>query len=515
MAFVKELSFNDDARGKILSGVHKLFMAVSSTLGASGKTVILEDESGTPVITKDGVTVANSVVLRDPVENIGATLLKDAARKTVEEAGDGTTTSTVLAHSILMEASAAQDSGNTSTLIKEMRDSSNEVIKYLESIAKPVKGDMLNHVATISVNNDKELGKIISDAFNEVGENGVVRMETSMNEKTEYSIINGATLDKGLKNLHFATNEEKTKAVMNNPVILIVEDKINSIRKIETVLEYVIKNKKELLIIGEAEDQVTSALAMNKIRGNIKVNIIDSPNYGFNRKEKLQDLAMLTGAKVISEDLGDDMDLIKPEYLGTCVKSITTSDETIIEVESLGEDVLEAIKAVKKQIKEASGPGRKATLERRLAFLSCKVGVVKVGASSDVELKEKKDRVEDAIYAVRAAIKEGVVPGGGIALLNAAHHVVRKTDGAKVLTSAIEAPWRTILENAGITSDEMDARDGYGLDVSSNENVDMISHGVIDPLLVTKSALKNAVSVATTILSTNCVINNIRVDEGS
>jgi chaperonin GroEL len=304
---VKHLNFGLDARHAIYEGVDKLYKAVSSTLGASGKSVILEDDSGKPVITKDGVTVANSIILKDPVENMGATLLKDAARKTVEEAGNGTTTATVLAHAILTEA-YKHDVKDVKNGIKTATD---KVVKYLERIAKPVKGDMLKHIATISSNNDQELGNIISSAFEQVGENGVVTMEASSDENTYHKIISGASFDKGLKNLHFATNEDRNKCIMNNPLVLICENKIDNIRKIESVLAYVIKSGQELLIVAEMEDQVIGALAMNKMKGNIKVNVIDSPDFGFNRKQKLHDLSLITGAKVISEDLGDDIDLIR------------------------------------------------------------------------------------------------------------------------------------------------------------------------------------------------------------
>ena len=508
---VKHLNFGLDARYAIYEGVDKLYKAVSSTLGASGKSVILEDDSGKPVITKDGVTVANSIILKDPVENMGATLLKDAARKTVEEAGDGTTTATVLAHAILTEA-YRHDVKDVKNGIKTATD---KVVKYLERIAKPVKGDMLKHIATISSNNDQELGDIISSAFEQVGENGVVTMEASSDENTYHKIISGASFDKGLKNLHFATNEDRNKCIMNNPLVLICENKIDNIRKIESVLAYVIKSGQELLIVAEMEDQVIGALAMNKMKGNIKVNVIDSPDFGFNRKQKLHDLSLITGAKVISEDLGDDIDLIQPEHLGQCLKSTTDMHETIIEIDEESEELTAAIDSVKKQIEEEEKPGKKASLEKRLGFLSCKVGVIRVGANSEVELKEKSDRVDDAICATRAAIKEGVVPGGGIALLNAAYKIKADNEGEKILLKAILKPWEVILLNADFPIEKIDEKPGFGLNVKTGKNVNMIKGGIIDPLLVTKSALKNAVSVSTTILSTNCVINNLRIDESN
>ena len=510
---VKNLAFGEDAKNNVFKGIEKLTKAVSSTLGASGKCVLLENELGQPVITKDGVTVANSITLRDPIENMGATLLKEAARQTVKEAGDGTTTATVLAHSILLEAYATSNSGS-----REMKEgiesATKKVIDYLEKLAVPVEGDMVNHVATISSNNDKELGNVIAEAFKQVGKNGVVTMEISNDSETSYEVINGATIDKPLKNFHFITDESKKEAVLENPLVLLVENKIENIRKIQSVLEYVIKNNEPLLIIGEADEQVVSALAMNKKKGNIKVNIIDTPDFGIYRKEKLMDIALLTGATVVNEDLGDDLDMIEVEMLGKCLKSITNDQETIIQVGDTSIEVQEVIDSIQDDIKKETLPGKLNRLEKRLGLLSCKVAVIKVGASSEVELKEKQDRVEDAMCATKAAIKEGIVPGGGIALLNASTYIKPSNDNEKVLLEAIKAPYLTILNNAGLEVVYPKGK-GKGINVVTGKDVNMIKSGIIDPLLVTKSALKNAASVATTILSTDCVINNLRVEDES
>lgn len=506
---IKHLSFGAEARENVFNGIDKLYLAVSSTLGASGKCVLLEDSSGKPVITKDGVTVANAVTLLDPVENMGATLLKQAARKTVEEAGDGTTTATILAHAIISEAQNI--TGYSEREIKAgINSATAKVIKYLEDRAKNVDDETLKHVATISANNDQELGELISKAFSQVGENGVVTMEVSRDENTTLEIVNGASLDKPLKNFHFITDQASGSCVLNKPLVLIVENKIENIRKIESVLAYVIKNRRELLIIGDADEQVVSALAMNKKNGNIKVNVVDAPDYGINRKERMQDLAIITGATVINEDLGDDMDLIQPEHLGECVKAITNKEETILEVEEINDNVKELIEVVKKQMEETKFPGKKIQLEKRLAILSCRVSVIKVGANSEVELKEKSDRVEDAICATRAALKEGILPGGGVALLNASQKVKAINDVEKALLKAIQKPYEVIMRNGEYDEIIYDKRTGYGVDVKTGKTVNMIQAGIIDPLLVTKTALKNAVSVATTILSTNCVINNLR-----
>jgi len=507
---VKHLNFGEDAKDKIFNGIEKLTKAVSSTLGASGKCVILEDGSGNPQITKDGVTVADSVILLDPVENMGAKLLKEAARKTVKEAGDGTTTATVLAHAILTEAYKVIKSESPRQLKEGINLAVDKVVRYLERNSSKVEGDRIEQVATISANNDKHLGKVISEAFKAVDETGVVMMEAHEYPETIVQRIEGVQYDKGIVNGHFITNKEKGTAELDNPCVLIVESKIENVRKIQGILEYVIKNNKSLLIIADVDTQVMSALAMNKIKGNIKVNIIDAPTYGINKRDTLDDLAVLTGATLINEDLGDDMDLIQPEHLGKCLKSVTGNGETILQVEEIPEAVEELIINIKNQIKTVNHPNMVARLEKRLARLLAKVAVVKVGANSEIELKEKKDRVEDAICATKAAIKEGIVPGGGIALLNAANNIKPKSLSEEVLLNAIKAPYNTILENAGILDYESPKVKGKGLNVVTGKTVSMVKSGIVDPLLVTKSALINAASVATTILSTDCVINNLR-----
>jgi chaperonin GroEL len=512
---VKNLNFGNEAREQVFKGITKLTTAVSSTLGASGKCVMLEDNTGRPVITKDGVTVADSVILRDPVENMGATLLKEAARKTVREAGDGTTTATVIAHAILKEAYKVSNKTNSRELKEGINLAVKKVVDYLESVSVKVTGDMIDNVATISTNNDKNLGKLIADAFRAVDNTGVVIMEPSPIGETAIEIVDGVQYDKGLKNSHFITNKETKSAELENPLVLLVESPIDTIRQIQTVLEYVIKNNKPLLIIGDLEQGVLSALAMNKMKGNIRINVIDAPTYGVNRKQMLDDLSMLTNATIINEDLGDDMDLIQVEHLGKCVKSITTHSETIIQVKETSEQVKNIIKDIKSKLLEKNTTSDVIRLEKRLAMLAAKVAIVKIGANSDIELKEKTDRVEDAICATKAAIKEGIVSGGGIALLNASDKIKSKSIGEEVLLKAIKSPFETILSNAGIEDYEVPKKTGRGLNVVTGNMVNMIKSGIIDPLLVTKSALQNAASVATTILSTDCVINNLRIDEGS
>ena len=509
-AIVKNLNFGLEAKDNVFAGITKLTQAVSSTLGASGKCVMLEDETGQPIITKDGVTVADSITLLDPVENMGATLLKQAARKTVSEAGDGTTTATVLAHSILEEAYKVMTKENSRDLKFGISQATEKVIDYLNSIVTTIEDDMIDQVATISTNNDPVLGKIIADAFRSVDETGVVMLEVSDLPETKFETIDGVQYDRGLKNIHFVTNKDSNTAELEKPLVLIVESEVDNVRKIQNVLEYAIKQNRSLLIIADVDQQVMSALAMNKIKGNIKINLIDAPIFGVNKKETLEDLALLTGATVINEDLGDDIDLIGPEHLGEIQKSVTSQVETILHVGKVCKEVDELIKDLKLRLKTAKHPGIVINTEKRLARLSGKVAVVKVGANSEVELKEKRDRVEDAICATKAAIKEGIVPGGGIALLNAAQKVLVTSEGEQVLLDAIKAPFKIILANAGIENYKIPTVEGEGLNVVTGDMVNMIKSGIIDPLLVTKSALRNAASVATTILSTDCVINNLR-----
>jgi len=511
MKLVKNLAFGDHARSQVLTGVEKLTNAVASTLGASGKCVILEDAQGRPQITKDGVTVANNITLQDPLENIGATLIKEAAQRTVRDAGDGTTTATVLAKAILDEANKHELLADLRNIKEGINVGVNNVVKLLEKSAKKIKGRKIDQVATISSNNDKELGKIIGKAFKLVDETGVVMMETNEQPETVVDLIEGVQYNRELKNNHFITNKEKGTAELINPLVLIIESKVENIRKIQNVLEYVIKNNKSLLIIADVDHQVVSALAMNKIKGNIKVNILDAPIYGLGRKETLTDLCEVTGATLINEDLGDDTDLITEDYLGTCKKAITNHEHTVIQVNLQdNEEVKETVRILKNKIKDASNKNIKARLEKRLGNLNAKMAIIRVGANSEVELKEKKDRVEDAICATKAAIKQGIVPGGGAALLHASKILQPKSIGEEILYCAIRKPYETILHNANIDQSKISLSNGEGLDVVTGKTVDMVKAGIIDPLLVTKSALINAASVATTIMSTDCVINNIR-----
>ena len=510
---IKELNFGDDAKRKIKAGVDKLAEAVKSTLGASGKCVIYEDARGNPVITKDGVTVANSVVLHDPVENLGATLIKEAASKTVSEAGDGTTTATVLAQALLNEVYSA-DTGKAS--IRDIKEGINDALvkinKYLDKSAVKIEGDMLRSVSSISCNNDKELGEIIAEAYETVGENGIVLMESSETDETYVDVVEGVQFESGLTSPYFVTDKEKNRVELENPLVLIVSSEIPNIRRIQGVLEYVIKKGRSLLIVAPVSQQVKTALMMNKAKGNIKVNIVDLPGFGPTKKDATEDLAVLTGATVINEELGDDLDLISESNLGEAEFAVTDEKTTVITtIDEIQDNLEERVKLVEKLIVKEKNGFIKKKLEQRLSMLSGSVGIVKVGANSKVELKEKRDRVEDAIYATKAALKEGIVSGGGVALLNAAQENKPRNLGEELLYKAIASPFHTILHNAGIHIMEGTVdHEGYGVDAISGKRINMIKEGVIDPVLVTKSALKNAVSVVSTIISADCVISNAR-----
>ena len=511
---VKELSFGRNGKDRIFKGVKKLANAVKSTLGASGKCVIYEDALGRPVITKDGVTVAESVVLMEPVENIGATLIKEAAKNTVKEAGDGTTTSTVLAYSLLKSINTYENE----TSLRELKDGIDKGLKkimvYLDKTSIPVKGEMLQQVANISCNNDVELGQKIGEAYEKVGGNGVVLMEESETNETYVDFVDGVQLESKLKSHHLATNKDRMLSELDNPLVLLMMSPIPNIRKIQSILEHAIRNKRSLLIIAEMDQQPYATLIANKVKGNIKVNIIDPPGFGPTKMDTMEDIAFLTGAKVMNEELGDDLDLIEPSVLGEAVKVVTDERTTVLQINDLGETLEDRIKSVEDKIAKEQNPYFKRRLEQRLAMLTGSVAIIKVGADSKVELKEKKDRIEDAIHATKAAIKEGIVAGGGVALLNASKKLDVNNVGEKALYEAIQAPYETILSNAGLEFKDLE-RKGMGINVVTGKPVNMVRAGIIDPVLVTKSALKNAVSVVKTIVSADCVINNIRLDEGN
>ena len=389
-----------------------------------------------------------------------------------------------------------------------------KVIEYLDKIAIEVKGSMLENVSAISCNNDKALGKIISQAYSKVGKNGVVLMEESETADTHVDFVEGTQIECGLKSPHFMTDKDKRRAVLDNPYVLIVSSPIPNIRKIQNVLEFVIRKKRSLLIVAGVEQQPMAALLANKVKGNIKVNIIDLPGFGPTKQDTIEDLAILTGAKIIDEELGDDLDLIDPEVLGEVKQAVTDEKNTVIQTIDKEVVLKERIKSVENKIKKEKNPYLKKKIQQRLAMLNGEVAIIKVGADSKVEMKEKKDRVEDAIYATKAALQEGIVPGGGVALLDASYAIIPENDGEAILLEAIKAPYATILDNAALAHYES-GKVGIGIDDVANQQVNMIDSGITDPVLVTKTALKNAVSVVNTIFSADCVINNVRVQNES
>ena len=515
---VKELHFNEKAKGKLTKGINKIADAVSSTLGASGRTVVLEDDFGNPHVTKDGVTVANSIMLNDPVENLGVSMIKQAAQQTANMAGDGTTTSIVLTQAIIDCYYKLKGDTHSFRDIKQgINKYKDHIIKLLEDKAIDVDDKKLNDVSIISANNDKELGTLIADAFRQAGENGIVAMEQSATSETYIDTVEGTKLNSTYKSHHFFTNKEKEITELEKPLIFISASDIPNVRKIQDILEYAIKSNRSILLVAPLESQPLTALAMNMVKGNIKVNVIDPPSFGLKRKDILDDLALLVGAKVFDESLGDSLDAITPDMLGEADKAISDKEGTVLVIKEKSEEALERIEYLKTALEKEDHFVLTKHLNDRLALLCGGVSIIYVGADTDVELKEKQDRVDDAIHAVKAARKEGILPGGGVALAYAAASDWKmelnqgELAGVEILKDALVSPFTKILSNAGLDpKDHSLSKWGEGVDVTSGTKKEMIEAGIIDPLLVTKSALNNAISVATTILSTDCVVSNVR-----
>ena len=515
---VKELHFDDSAKEKLTIGINKIANAVGSTLGASGRTVVLEDDFGNPHVTKDGVTVANSILLPNPVENLGVAMMKQAAQQTASMAGDGTTTSIVLTQAIIDCYKEMKGSNYSFRDIKSginiVKDS---VVSLLNEKSIEVDDSKLENVSIISTNNDKELGTLIAEAFKKAGENGIVTMETSSTSETYVDTVEGTKINSTTKAHHFFTNKEKEISELDKPLVFISASEIANIRKIQDILEHAIKSNRSILLIAPLESQPLTALAMNTVKGNIKVNVIDPPSFGLKRKDILDDLALLVGAKVFDESLGDSIDAISPDMLGEADKAISDKEGTVLVIKEKSDEANERIEYLKSVLEKEDHFVLTKHINDRLALLCGGVSIIYVGADTDVELKEKQDRVDDAIHAVKAARKEGILPGGGVALAYAASTDMG-TDfnagtlvGIEILKSALLAPFTKILSNAGLDAKNYPLEGwGMGVDVTCGCNKQMIDAGIIDPLLVTKSALNNAISVATTILSTDCVISNIR-----
>src|SRR6266404_1336558 len=516
----KQLQFDENARHALLRGVEKLSRAVKATLGPSGRNVILDKKFGSPTITKDGVTVAKEIELEDPYENMGAQLVREVASKTSDVAGDGTTTATVLAESIYREGLRNVTAGaNPTSLQRGIMKAVEAIVEELKKISKKVSDRTeIAQVATVSANWDKTIGEIIADAMDKVGKDGTITVEEAKSIETTLEVVEGMQFDKGYLSPYFVTNAEDMEAILENPHILIYEKKISSLKDMLPLLEKVAKAGRPLLIIAEdVEGEALATLVVNKLRGTLQVCAVKAPGFGDRRKAMLEDIAVLTGGRLISEDLG-----IKLEDLGRA-KRITIDKENTTSVEGEGKkaDIQGRVAQIRRQIEETTSDYDKEKLQERLAKLAGGVAVVNVGAATETEMKEKKARVEDALHATRAAVEEGIVPGGGVALLrclSAIDTVKPDNDderiGVDIVKRAIEFPTRALADNAGVEGSvvvqEIKRRKGNeGYNVSTGIYEDLVKAGVVDPKKVTRTALQNAASIAGLLLTTECLVTEI------
>lgn len=525
----KEVLYGSDAKFKLKKGVDAVANAVKVTLGPAGRNVIIEDERGLPHISKDGVTVANSITLSDPIENLGASVIKQASSKSADNAGDGTTTATVLAQAIVSKAMSSIASGTNITLFKKgMEACSKDVVNILKKKSKKVNKTTLKSVSRISANNDNELGSIIAEAYSKVGKNGVVTMEESLTSKTYVDVIDGTKINKGYASPYLITNREKHEAVLDNPLVFISDQEIKSMDEIISILEVVTRNKRSLLIISDMDDSVLNALNVNKAKGLIKVNVVKPEGVGIKRFELLQDLCVLTGALLASDETGNDLSTVDSSYLGQAIKCVSTEKDTVIitDREAFKEEIEDTIKSVNEAIQKAENKLNLWHYKDRLSRLCGGVAVVYVGAETEVEMREKKDRVDDAIKAVKSALEEGVVAGGGVCLYEIQEEINKNVDlyienpshfvdGYLCVLDALSAPIENILKNASVdfenVSNTISERGfGYGYDVVNEVFGDMFAIGVIDATKVTRNAVQNAVSVSATLLTTECTITNKR-----
>ena len=527
----KTIVLNHEARTALREGVAKLAKAVTCTLGPAGRNVIIEQEMGNPVSTKDGVTVAKSIDLEDQVENIGAQLIKQASIKSADQAGDGTTTSTLLAWKIL-EAGLERlsDTDNAVEIKKGIDKAVNEIVDYLEEISKEITDeDQLRQIATISANNDSEIGQIISSAMDQVGRDGVVTVEESKTGETYLETVEGLQFSRGYKSPYFVTDNSTMQAVLNEPYVLITDKKLNQVKELLPILEAVSSQNKSLLLIADdISGEALSTLVVNKMRGILPVVAVSAPEFGDRRKAALEDIAVITGGTVISSEKGMRLDKFNPEWLGRANKVTVGKDTcTIVDAKGDEEKIIQRVEEIKKQVDDATSPYEIEQLQTRLAKFVGGVAVVHVGGLTELELKERKDRVEDALHATKAAIEEGILPGGGIALLNAALSLAtslsdrddlseNELDGFDIVIQACEAPFYTILSNSGISYDEIgdieeSVKTGpdawFGYNPRTNLLVDMFGEGIIDPTKVTRLALENAASIAGTMLITETVVS--------
>jgi len=523
----KQLLFSEEARRKLLVGVETISKAVKVTLGPKGRNVLLDKKFGAPTVTKDGVSVAKEVELEDPYENMGAQLLKEVATKTNDIAGDGTTTATVLAYSIVKEGLKSVAAGIDPMALKRGIDQAVTLaVDEIRKNSKEIKEkEEIAHVASVSANNDIEIGNQIADAMEKVGKDGVITVEESKTMETTIEYVEGMQFDRGYTSPYFVTNRDSMTAVFENPLILIHDKKISNMKDLLPVLEKVAQTGKPLLIIAEdIEGEALATLIVNHLRGTINVCAVKAPGFGDRRKAMLEDIAILTGGEVISEELGLKLENTTINQLGTAkTVKVDKDNTTIINGGGKQKDIQDRIAQIKKQIEETTSDYDREKLQERLAKLAGGVAVINVGAATEVEMKEKKHRVEDALSATRAAIEEGIVPGGGIALIQAAlalekADISKMTDdekvGFKIVKRALEEPIRQIAENAGVDGSIIADRakhekKGIGFDAAKMEWVDMMKAGIIDPAKVTRSALQNAASVASLLLTTECAITDL------
>jgi chaperonin GroEL len=524
----KQIVHGEDSRHALLRGINTLADAVKVTLGPKGRNVVLDKKFGSPLITKDGVTVAKEIDLKDPLENMGAQMVKEVASKTSDVAGDGTTTATVLAQAIFREGVKIVAAGANPMAVKRgIEKAIAVVIEEIKTLAKPVKGEMITQVASVSANNDSTIGKIIAEAMKKVGKDGVITVEESRTMETTLDVVEGMQFDRGYLSPYFVTDPDRMQCVFENCFILISEKKISSMKDLLPILDQIVKSSRPLLIIAEdVEGEALATLVVNKLRGTLQSAAVKAPGFGDRRKAILEDIAILTNGRSITDELGIKLENIKLEDLGSAKKIVIDKDNTTI-VEGGGKrSVIEArVKQLRVQVEETSSDYDREKIQERLAKLVGGVAIIKVGAATETEMKEKKARVEDAMHATRAAVEEGIVPGGGVAFLRAipALNKLKLEDdeqiGVNIVKRALEEPLRLIATNAGyegavVVAKVRESKDPtFGFNADTEEYTDMISAGILDPAKVTRSALQNAGSIAALILTTEALIVDI-AEEG-
>jgi len=523
----KEIKFSDDARNKLFTGVEKLADAVKVTMGPRGRNVLLQKSFGAPTITKDGVSVAKEIELADTIENMGAQLVKEVANNTAEEAGDGTTTATVLAYSIFKEGLRNVTAGANPIELKRGMDKASEaILAELKAISRPVVDQKeIEQVATISANSDKAIGSMIAKAMEKVGKDGVITVEEAKGISDELEVVEGMQFDRGYLSPYFVTNTEKMTTELENPFILLYDKKISNLKDMLPILESVNQAGRPLLIIAEDVDgEALTTLVVNRLRGSLNIAAVKAPGFGDRRKAMLEDIAILTGATVVSEELGMSLETAKFEVLGTASKVVIDKDNTVI-VDGAGDSsrVKDRVGQIRGEISNTTSDYDKEKLQERLAKLSGGVAVIKVGAATETEMKEKKDRVDDALSATRAAVEEGIVIGGGAALISAGSKVsldltADEKIGSEIILRAIKAPLKQIAINAGfdagVVANEVEkAADNVGFNAANGEYVDMFEAGIVDPAKVERVAMQNAVSVASLLLTTEATVSDLKEDK--